>query len=139
MLRTPRNPPGLKWGPRGPRGNLKKDWGAKFFENSILKNWGAVFFENSILHEFSIQGAPPGKVWGPMGAQARQNNKQNKAFLIYLIPCWGVLHTPQTPWIKIHAKLNFQKIPRPNFEKLNFQKISRPIFFLSPGPPGIIN
>ena len=41
----------------------------------------------------------------------------------------GAPHPPDPPGLKIHAKLNFQKIPRPNFEKLNFQKISRPNFF----------
>ena len=51
----------------------------------------------------------------------------------------GAPHPPDPPGLKIHAKLNFQKIPRPNFQKLNFQKISRPIFFLIPrGPCGIL-
>ena len=61
---------------------------------------------------------------------------------LYLIPytlLGGAPHPPDPPGLKIHAKLNFQKIPRPNFEKLNFQKISRPNFFLSPGPLGHFN
>ena len=37
----------------------------------------------------------------------------------------GAPHPPDPPGLKIH-------------EKLNFQKISRPNFFLSPGPLGII-
>ena len=43
----------------------------------------------------------------------------------YLIPytlLGGAPHPPDPPGLKIHGKLNFQKIPRPNFQKFNFQK-----------------
>ena len=49
----------------------------------------------------------------------------------------GAPHPPDPPGLKIHEKLNFQKIPRPNFEKLNFQKISRPFFFNPGGVRGV--
>ena len=51
----------------------------------------------------------------------------------------GASHPTDPPGLKIHAKLNFQKIPRPNFEKLNFPKISRPNFFYPRGPWGSLN
>jgi len=55
---------------------------------------------------------------------------------LYLIPytlLGGAPHPPDPPGLKIHAKLNFQKIPRPNWISKKFRA---PIFFLIQGGSG---
>ena len=88
---------------------------------------------------------PRGPTFYSLGTPGPQNSSILLIFpfTLYLLPytlLGGAPHPPDPPGLKIHAKLNFQKIPRPNFFKIEFSKNFAPqFFFFNPrGPWGIL-